>query len=177
MRGTRVYVTFCTLLLFCESVLAQSLPFRNPLTATIPKTSWSIELQDVLTIPNSSGQKPRLEFLTGGGAPNMAYVIDQRGEIYEFDVTAGSPTPSVFLDLSAEVPAFRDGSQEGVRGLAFHPDFNNVGTDGYPQVLYFAQPHGLWWPLGGQPDNLRGTGLGQSRFDGRGVDGRPQRPS
>ena len=56
-------------------------PAGNPLSATIPISTWSIELQDVLSIPNSNGLAPRLEFLTAGGAPDLAYVIDQRGKI------------------------------------------------------------------------------------------------
>ena len=80
------------------------LPAGNPLSGTISKTSWSVELQDVVTIPNSSGAAPRLEFLGGGGAPGLAYVLDQRGKIYSFDPTAPSPSPTVYLDLSSAVP-------------------------------------------------------------------------
>lgn len=115
-----------------------ALPSRNPINANIPGTFWSMELENVVTIPDSSGQPPRLEFLAGGGAPGLAYVVDQRGEIYSFDPTDSTPTPAPFLDLSAEVPAFRytnqqgtEQSQQGVRGLAFHPDFNDPNADGY----------------------------------------------
>lgn len=104
------------------------LPVQNPLSGTIPKTSWSVELQDVVTIPGSPG---RLEFLTGGGAAGLAYVIDQEGPIYSFDPSVPSPSTQVFLDLDSAVPNFDVQSQTGVRGLAFHPDFNNPGTDGY----------------------------------------------
>lgn len=109
------------------------LPFKNPLNATIPKFHWSMELEDVVTIPDSSpGIAPRLEFLTGGGTTGLAYVLDQRGKIYVFDTTAASPTASLFLDLSVQVPSFVDDDyQKGVRGLAFHPDFDVPGAPGY----------------------------------------------
>ncbi len=113
------------------SIAQAALPSRNPINANISKASWSMELQDVITIPNSSGQAPRLEFLVGGGAPGLAYVLDQRGKIYSFDTSLPSPSSTMFLDLSASVTGFRDGFQQGVRGLAFHPDFNNSGTDGF----------------------------------------------
>ena len=107
------------------------LPAGNPIDATIPLTSWSLELEDVLTIPNSSGQAPRLEQLVAGGAPGLAYVLDQRGKIYSFDPLAANPSSTLFLDLSAVVPDFNVDFQTGLRGMAFHPDFNNPGTDGY----------------------------------------------
>jgi len=118
-------------LLANSSSLLAAYPARNPLDADISKTSWSMELADVVTIPNFGSNPPRLEFLTGGGLPDTAYVIDQYGKIYSFDASAGSPTASTFLDLTTSVPGFRQGFQQGIRGLAFHPDFNNSGTDGY----------------------------------------------
>ncbi len=128
-----------------------ALPLENPLNANIPKTSWSVELQDVVTIPNSSGStKPRLEFLTAGGTTGLAYVIDQRGKIYSFDPAASSPSPSLFLDISVAVANFNNQPQTGVRGLAFHPDFNNSGTDGFGK-FYTAHSRNGFAPLVGNP--------------------------
>ena len=112
----------------CQAVL----PVADPIPGDISKTSWSVALEDVVTIPNSSGSnRPRLEFLTGGGVAGLAYVVDQRGKIYSFDPAAQNPSTTLFMNLSTAVPNFRDGGQQGVRGLAFHPDFNNSGTDGF----------------------------------------------
>ena len=115
----------------CANHAGAQFPAGNPLNATIPKTPWTVELEDVLTIPNSSGLAPRVEFLTSGGVPGLAYVIDQRGPIYTFDPTDTNPTPALFLDIATAAPNFFDGFQRGVRGLAFHPDFNNPGTAGF----------------------------------------------
>ena len=112
----------------CKAVL----PVADPIPGDISKTSWSVELEDVVTIPNSSGSnRPRMEFMTGGGASGLAYMVDQRGKIYSFNPAAQNPSTSLFMDLSSAVPNFKDGGQQGVRGLAFHPDFNNSGTDGF----------------------------------------------
>lgn len=158
MRGTRVF-SLLAFFLFCANAALAQLPARNPLNANIPKTAWSMELQDVLTIPNFDPNDPhRLEFLTSGGAANQAYVIDQRGQIYSFDVTSGSPTANLFLDVSSIVPAFRSSStdggtvgQQGIRGLAFHPDFNNVGTDGYRKFYTSHSRTAFGGPLVGDP--------------------------
>jgi Glucose / Sorbosone dehydrogenase len=125
-------------------------PAGNPLDATIPTSSWAIAIEDVLTIPNSSGQAPRLEYLTTGGAPGLAYVLDQRGRIYSFEPAATMPTPALFLDLSAAVANFNVGAQTGVRGLAFHPDFNNSGTDGY-RKFFTSHSRNAFAPGAGNP--------------------------
>ncbi len=151
MRPRNYLAQSLFLLLFSITPAWGDLPLRNPLNATISKTPWSVALQDVVTIPNSSGTtKPRLEFLTAGGAPGLAYVIDQRGKIYSFDPLSGSPTPSLFLDLSTAVANFNNQAQTGVRGLAFHPDFNNPGTNGY-RKFYTSHSRNGFAPLVGNP--------------------------
>ena len=137
--------------LACAAPGWSAFPAGNPLNVTIPTSSWSITLEDVVTIPNSSGQAPRLEFLTSGGAPGLVYVFDQRGKIYSFDPSGESPTPSLFLDLSTAVANFNgSGMQTGVRGLAFHPDFNSPVSDGY-RKFYTSHSRNGFAPLVGNP--------------------------
>ncbi|MEQ8837248.1 MAG: hypothetical protein RID07_10635, partial [Lacipirellulaceae bacterium] len=98
----------------CPNLSQANLPIADPISGDIGTTSWSVALEDVITIPNSSGNnRPRLEFMTGGGAAGLAYVIDQRGKIYSFDPTASNPSSSLFFDVSTAVPNFRDGGQMG----------------------------------------------------------------
>ncbi len=146
MRRTSLILFLSVGQLAIGAVAQAVLPSRNPLNAAIPKYSWSMELEDVVTIPDSDSEPPRLEFLTGGGAPGMAYVIDQRGKIYSFDPTAGTPTPTVFVDLAVEVPAFRYNGQQGVRGLAFHPDFDDPNAGGYRKLYtsHSRDPNSGW---------------------------------
>ncbi|MEO1495903.1 MAG: PQQ-dependent sugar dehydrogenase [Planctomycetota bacterium] len=108
--------------------------FANPINATAPTTSWTLEIEDVVTIPNSpgtGGQKPRVEDLVFGGAPGLAYVLDQRGTIYTFDPASPSPTATEFFDIYDVVGNANIGFQTGLRGMAFHPGFNDSGSDGY----------------------------------------------
>jgi hypothetical protein len=148
--------TVCCIALLAAAVVFAApawavFPAGNPLNSTFPTSSWSIVIEDVVTIPNSSGQPPRLEFLTAGGAPGLAYVFDQRGRIYSFDPAAATPTPSVFLDLSTAVANFHgSGMQTGVRGLAFHPGFNDPSSAGYRR-FYTSHSRTGFAPLVGNP--------------------------
>ncbi|MEO0531771.1 MAG: PQQ-dependent sugar dehydrogenase [Planctomycetota bacterium] len=127
-------------------------PAGNPLNAVVPQTTWSIEVEDVVTIPNSGGSSPRIENLVAGGAPGLAYVIDQRGPIWSFDPTAPNPasTRELFVDIDSVVSNLTMGQQTGVRGLAFHPDFNNAGTDGY-RKFYTAISRDAFSPADSNP--------------------------
>lgn len=122
----------------------------NPINATIPNTSWSVEVEDVITIPNSDGQFPRMEDLVFGGAPGLAYVVDQRGPVYTFDPTDANPTPTLFFDLYSIVQNENQGAQTGMRGMAFHPDFNNPGADGY-RKFYTSHSRNAFSPAVGNP--------------------------
>ncbi|WP_428389435.1 PQQ-dependent sugar dehydrogenase [Mucisphaera sp.] len=111
---------------------------QNPITAVVPSSGYRVVLEEVVTIPNSLGTFPRLEELTFAPGSDHAFVLDQNGLVYRFDPWSGSPTPEVFLDVASAVPAgFRTGSQAGLRGLAFHPDFATPGAAGY-RKLYTA---------------------------------------
>ncbi|QDU90240.1 Soluble aldose sugar dehydrogenase YliI precursor [Pirellulimonas nuda] len=118
-----------TLCLIAGPLLAD-FPTGNPIGAAIPLSSFSVEVEDVLRIPNSSGQAPRLEGLVHGGVPGLAYVYDQRGAIYTFNPTDASPTPTLFFNIYSQVQNGNIGVQTGLRGLAFHPDFNTPGAAG-----------------------------------------------
>lgn len=121
-----------------------------PINATIPTTSWSVEVEDVITIPDSDGQRPRMEDLVFGGVPGLAYVVDQRGPVYTFDPAATNPTPTLFFDLYAFVGNENQGPQTGVRGMAFHPDFNTPGAAGY-RKFYTSHSRNAFSPAVGNP--------------------------
>ncbi|MBW2420151.1 MAG: PQQ-dependent sugar dehydrogenase [Deltaproteobacteria bacterium] len=124
----------CAILLLTASLAAQAQSTGNPIATSAPVAPWSLVLEDVVTIPDSSGAPPRLEFLTSNGTTGLAYVIDQRGFIYSFDPAAASPVATLFLDLGTAVGNLETRNESGVRGLAFHPDFDNVGTSGYRKM-------------------------------------------
>ncbi len=156
----RLFLCVAVWVLIISSSAQAVLPQRNPLDAVIPQFSWSVELEDVVTIPNSSGStKPRLEFLTAGGGPGLAYTVDQRGKIYSFDPTEANPTPTLFLNLSTSVANFHSQNQTGVRGLAFHPDFNNADTDGF-RKFYTAHSRNSFAPPVDNPEEFPSPSIG-----------------
>jgi len=109
----------------------------NPIPTSAPLAVWSLVLEEVVTIPDSAGSAPRLEWLTGNPATGLAYVIDQRGYIYSFDPASPSPSASLFIDLTTAVGQLSTTNEGGVRSLAFHPDFDDASEPGY-RKLYTA---------------------------------------
>jgi glucose/arabinose dehydrogenase len=59
-----------------------------------------------------------------GDGRNRLFVIEQAGVIRILDAGSNSLNPTPFLDISAQVES---GGEQGLLGLAFHPDFANNG--------------------------------------------------
>jgi len=78
-----------------------------------------------------------LEMVHAGDGTNRLFVVQQRGRIYVFENTSSVNTRKVFLDLSDKVS--QSGSETGLLGLAFHPDFKNNGSF---YVNYTSSPAG-----------------------------------
>lgn len=55
---------------------------------------------------------------------DLVYIVEQRGTIMVFDRVNPSSTDT-FLDIRSDVDT--SGSEEGLLGLAFHPNFNSNG--------------------------------------------------
>ena len=125
---------------------AQVLPQGDPISATIPTTGFSLELEDVIKIPNSASMTPRLQLLEPmGDGSGKLLVGDQRGKIYSF--TPGDASPTLFLDVEDALPSSGSlefigesdsGGEKGLRGFAFHPQAFQSGTAGY-RKFYTAQ--------------------------------------
>ncbi|MCA9581249.1 MAG: PQQ-dependent sugar dehydrogenase [Myxococcales bacterium] len=60
--------------------------------------------------------------------PNTMVVMERRGKIHFFDRDGAATTTDVFLDL----PVLATSSEEGLLGLAFHPDYGGTGHPSYP---------------------------------------------
>jgi hypothetical protein len=133
-RFSPLLLTLLAIVFLASAGVAKAQTTSDPIPTSAPLAPWSLLLEDVVTIPDSSGAAPRLEFLTGNPTTGLAYVIDQRGFIYSFDPTDASPTPSLFLDLGSAVGNLVSGNESGVRGLAFHPDFDALGSYGHRKM-------------------------------------------
>lgn len=70
-----------------------------------------------------------------GDNSNRIFVVEQRGVISVFQNDAEAEEKSTFLDIESQVED--EGNEEGLLGLAFHPDYENNGN-GYFYVNYTA---------------------------------------
>ncbi len=82
------------------------------------------QLQAVVAFPNLLFSRPL--FLThAGDGTNRLFVVEQDGRIRVFANDANAGAAAVFLDIVGRVS--RAGNEEGLLGLAFHPDYENNG--------------------------------------------------
>jgi len=82
--------------------------------------------------PNLTFNRP-LDFQHAGDGSNRVFVVEQRGVISVFSNDPEVESKNTFLDISPRVS--NQGNEEGLLGLAFHPDYEN---NGYFYVNYSA---------------------------------------
>lgn len=78
-----------------------------------------------------------IECVTPGDGTDRLFVAEQRGKIWVFNAGATTPTRRLFLDLTGVVSA--SGSETGLLGLAFHPQY---ATNGQLFVDYTSSSSG-----------------------------------
>ncbi len=78
-----------------------------------------------------------IECVSPGDGTDRLFVVEQRGKIWVFHPTAPSPQRRLFLDLSGMVSS--TGSETGLLGLAFHP---NYATNGQFFINYTSSSSG-----------------------------------
>ncbi len=77
-----------------------------------------------VAFPNLSFQRP-VDLQHAGDGTNRLFVVEQAGRIYVFDNDPGVTSTSTFLDIRGRVED--TANEEGLLGLAFHPDYENNG--------------------------------------------------
>lgn len=82
--------------------------------------------------PNLSFTRP-VDLQHPGDASNRLFVVEQRGVISVIENDSDTQEKKVFLDIEDQVED--GGNEQGLLGLAFHPDFSN---NGYFYVNYTA---------------------------------------
>ncbi|TAI48286.1 PQQ-dependent sugar dehydrogenase [Flagellimonas allohymeniacidonis] len=80
--------------------------------------------------PNLSFSRP-VDFQTAKDGTARVFVVEQGGVIRVFDNASTTTNSEIFLDISARINTQAD--EQGLLGLAFHPNFN---TNGYFYVNY-----------------------------------------
>ena len=83
-----------------------------------------LPLVTVLAFPDLVFQMPT--FLTSApDGTNRLFVTEQEGRIEVFEDSPSSKNTTVFLDISSQI--LTDDKEEGLLGLAFHPDYRSNG--------------------------------------------------
>ncbi len=93
-----------------------------------------LPLRTVIAFPNLTFQRP-VELTYAGDGTNRLFVAEQQGRIHVFPNRADAPTTKLFLDIHEIV--LRDGDEEGLLGLAFHPNYR---ANGRFYVYYSTRP-------------------------------------
>lgn len=83
--------------------------------------------------PKLTFEEPLL-YTVSGEAGSEVYVVERTGKIKVFTDSADADSAGLFLDLSSLVN--HDGQEQGLLGLAFHPDY---AENGYFYVNYTMQ--------------------------------------
>lgn len=73
--------------------------------------------------PNLTFEQP-VDIQHPGDGSNRLFVLSQPGKIYVFENNSNTSSAKVFLDLTNKVLF---GGEQGLLGLAFHPDYKNNG--------------------------------------------------
>ncbi|PZX49617.1 PQQ-dependent sugar dehydrogenase [Algoriphagus chordae] len=95
--------------------------------------SSSVKLTVHEAFPNLSFTRP-VDFQHAGDNSNRVFVVEQRGVISVFNNDAGAAERNEFLAIEGKVDD--SGNEEGLLGLAFHP---NYVSNGYFYVNYTAK--------------------------------------
>lgn len=85
-----------------------------------------------VAFPNLSFTRP-VDFQHAGDKSNRVFVVEQPGRIYVFSNDPAIKSKKVFLDIRNKVED--GGNEEGLLGLAFHPNYK---SNGYFYVNYTA---------------------------------------
>src|SRR5215510_15674350 len=107
----------------------------NPLPAPVVKRGLSVEIRDVVRLPQTRGMRPADQDVTPAGwarvsfirdAPDgRRFVNDSRGQLYLLDA---NNRPSVYLNVSEMFPrAVYNRLESGFIGFTFHPEFARNG--------------------------------------------------
>ena len=90
---------------------------------SVPPPAETVYAVDV-AFPNLSFERPVGIYDAADGSGRL-FVVEQRGAIYVFQNQREVTATAVFLDIRDRVNSA--GSEEGLLGLAFHPDFESNG--------------------------------------------------
>ena len=105
---------------------ADSLPMKFTAvdTSRVMHSPEPMPLEKVRAFPNLKFQRP-VELTSADDGTNRLFLVEQQGTIRVFENRSDVTESQLFLDLR-EV-TLREGNEEGLLGLAFHPKFRENG--------------------------------------------------
>jgi hypothetical protein len=107
----------------------------NPIPAPVEKRGLTVEIRDLVRLPDTRGLRPADEDVAPAGWARVSYVRDlpdgrrfvndSRGLLYRLD---GANQPSVYANVAAAFPlAVYNRLESGFVGFDFHPEFARNG--------------------------------------------------
>jgi glucose/arabinose dehydrogenase len=120
LKRRRVLLAVAVVFIIVSLVVALMLVWHSNSPAR--SVAFAYEVKDAF--PNLAFDRPVGIYDANDGS-NRLFVISQAGVIYVFNDSADASNTSVFLDLRDRVTS--EGSEEGLLGLAFHPNFTRNG--------------------------------------------------
>lgn len=81
------------------------------------------QLKIEAAFPNLTFEQP-VDIQSANDGTNRLFIVSQQGKIYVIENKSNITTAKVFLDITEKVLY---GGEQGLLGLAFHPDFKNNG--------------------------------------------------
>ncbi|MFX0163535.1 MAG: PQQ-dependent sugar dehydrogenase, partial [Candidatus Hodarchaeota archaeon] len=114
-QGRRLLKLVFFSLLICGTIGLVLAPFQV-------SAENDFEINLMIAFPNLSFENP-VDFQYADDGTNQVFVVGQEGVIWVFNNSASTSVATVFLNITDRV---RTGDEEGLLGLAFHPDFNDT---------------------------------------------------
>ncbi len=112
--------TYLNIFLFLVFTYSSACSQESPTVDPIP--TGDITVQEAF--PELSFTRP-VDFQHAGDNSNRIFVVEQRGVISVFQNDAATTQKGDFLNIESQVDD--SGNEEGLLGLAFHPDYENNG--------------------------------------------------
>ncbi len=118
------------ILLFLISLFLIAPSCKDKATSPATDSGHQNNVQMVEAFPNLQSERP-VDFQNAGDDSKRVFVVEQRGIISVFENKKDVKAKSVFLDITKKVDD--SDNEEGLLGLAFHPDY---AVNGYFYLNY-----------------------------------------
>ena len=138
----------CRILILCAALCGARVATTHAQLPSIPTGTISIELQAV-----ASGLESPVDLVSAYDGSGRLFIVEQPGRVRSLN--NGMINPQVFLDMRGQTLS---GGEQGLLGLAFHPDFKNPSKPGYQTLYTYATqppnvPADFTVPMSGTPAN------------------------